>query len=48
MTAVTQVCTKVTLSSGASGGEGQAAGGQGSESALYDCEGQAAALASAA
>jgi 4-amino-4-deoxy-L-arabinose transferase-like glycosyltransferase len=48
MTAVTEVCTKVTLSTSASDGEGQAAGGQGGESALYDCEGQAAALAAGA
>ena len=48
MTAVTKACTKVTLSSSASGGEGRAAGGQGGESALYDCRGHAAALASAA
>ncbi|HEY2536941.1 MAG TPA: glycosyltransferase family 39 protein [Solirubrobacteraceae bacterium] len=45
MTAVTKACTKVTLSSGASGGEGSAAGGQSGESSLYDCRGQAAALA---
>jgi hypothetical protein len=48
MTAVTKVCTKVTLSSSTTGGEGQAAGGQGGESALYDCQGDAAALASGA
>jgi 4-amino-4-deoxy-L-arabinose transferase-like glycosyltransferase len=48
MTAVTKVCTKVTLSSSATSGAGQAAGGQGGESALYDCRGHAAALASAA
>jgi 4-amino-4-deoxy-L-arabinose transferase-like glycosyltransferase len=48
MTAVTKVCTKVVLSSSASGGEGQAAGGQGGERTLYDCEGQAAALAAGA
>jgi 4-amino-4-deoxy-L-arabinose transferase-like glycosyltransferase len=45
MTTVTKVCTKVTLSLSASSGEGQAAGGQGDESALYDCSGRAAALA---
>jgi 4-amino-4-deoxy-L-arabinose transferase-like glycosyltransferase len=48
MTAVTQACTKVTLASGTTAGEGQAAGGQIGESALYDCKGQAAALASGA
>jgi 4-amino-4-deoxy-L-arabinose transferase-like glycosyltransferase len=48
MTAVTKACTKVTLSSSATGGTGRAAGGQGGESALYDCRGHAAALASAA
>jgi hypothetical protein len=52
MTAVTKVCAKVTLSSSARGGEGEAAGGRGSgqggESALYDCSGRAAALASRA
>jgi 4-amino-4-deoxy-L-arabinose transferase-like glycosyltransferase len=45
MTAVTQACTKVTLSSSATGGEAQATGGQGGEGALYDCRGHAAALA---
>ncbi|MGA8362994.1 MAG: hypothetical protein WB709_00565, partial [Solirubrobacteraceae bacterium] len=45
MTAVTRACTKVTLSSSASGGEERAAGGQSGESALYDCKGRAAALA---
>ncbi len=48
MTAVTKACTRVTLSSSATGGQGQAAGGQGGESALYDCRGRAAALASGA
>jgi 4-amino-4-deoxy-L-arabinose transferase-like glycosyltransferase len=48
MAAVTRACTKVTPSSSASGGEGRAAGGQSGEGALYDCEGHAAALASAA
>jgi 4-amino-4-deoxy-L-arabinose transferase-like glycosyltransferase len=48
MTAVTKACTKATLSSSATGAEGQAAGGQGGESALYDCRGHAAALASGA
>jgi 4-amino-4-deoxy-L-arabinose transferase-like glycosyltransferase len=48
MTAVTKVCTKVTLASSATSGTGRAAGGQGGESALYDCRGHAAALASAA
>jgi 4-amino-4-deoxy-L-arabinose transferase-like glycosyltransferase len=46
MTAVTKACTKVTLSSSATGAEGQAADGRGGASALYDCEGRAAALAS--
>ncbi|HEV3318839.1 MAG TPA: glycosyltransferase family 39 protein [Solirubrobacteraceae bacterium] len=46
MTAVTRACAKVTLTSGADGAEGQAAGGQGGASALYDCQGHAAALAS--
>jgi 4-amino-4-deoxy-L-arabinose transferase-like glycosyltransferase len=45
MTAVRQACAKVTLSSSATGGEGQAAGGRGGASALYDCSGRAAALA---
>ena len=48
MTAVTRACVKVTLASSATGGEGRAAGGQSGESALYDCRGHAAALASAA
>ena len=48
MTAVTKVCTKVTLSPSASAGEGQAAAGQSGESTLYDCKGQAAALVSGA
>jgi 4-amino-4-deoxy-L-arabinose transferase-like glycosyltransferase len=48
MTAVTKVCTKVTLSSSATGAEDRAAGVQGGESALYDCKGHAAALASGA
>jgi 4-amino-4-deoxy-L-arabinose transferase-like glycosyltransferase len=47
MTAVTQACAKVTLPSSATGGEGQA-GGQAGASALYDCRGHAAALASGA
>jgi 4-amino-4-deoxy-L-arabinose transferase-like glycosyltransferase len=46
MAAVTRACTKVTLSLSANGGEGRAAGGQGGESALYDCSGRAAALVS--
>jgi len=45
MSAVTRACAKVTLSSSASGGEGQATGGPGGVSAmLYDCSGHAAAL----
>ncbi len=48
MSAVARACTKVTLSSSASGGEGRAAGGQGGESTLYDCSGHAAALAAGA
>jgi 4-amino-4-deoxy-L-arabinose transferase-like glycosyltransferase len=48
ITTVTKVCTKVTLSASASGGEAQVAGGQGGGSALYDCRGHAAALASGA
>ncbi len=48
MAAVTRACTKVTLSSSATAGESRVAGGQGGESALYDCQGHAAALASGA
>jgi 4-amino-4-deoxy-L-arabinose transferase-like glycosyltransferase len=48
MAVVTRACTKVTLSSSATGVEGRVAGGQGGESALYDCKGRAAALASGA
>ncbi len=45
ITAVTKACEKVTLSAGATGGESEAAGGQGGgESTLYDCSGRAAAL----
>jgi 4-amino-4-deoxy-L-arabinose transferase-like glycosyltransferase len=50
--AVTQACRKVTLTSSATGGEDEATGGRGGgsggESALYDCAGRAAALASGA
>jgi 4-amino-4-deoxy-L-arabinose transferase-like glycosyltransferase len=48
MTAVARACTKVALATSASGGEGAVAGGQSGESALYDCRGHAAALASGA
>ena len=45
MTAVTQACEKVTLTSSATGGESEVATGRGGESTLYDCKGRAAALA---
>ncbi|HWY90395.1 MAG TPA: glycosyltransferase family 39 protein [Solirubrobacteraceae bacterium] len=48
MKAVTGACTKVMLASSAAGGKGQVASGPGGESALYDCRGHAAALASGA
>ena len=52
LAAAAKACEKVTLSSSATSGEGEAAsgrgGGAGGESALYDCKGHAAALAAGA